>query len=60
MNKDNFIEADNKSGLSNQTKFRLNEIKKSKTIFTQKFKKEKQWVKNSANTLLLLIILTKL
>ena len=42
MNKDNFIEADNKSGLSNQTKFRLNEIKKSKTIFTQKFKKEKQ------------------
>ena len=34
------------SNLSNQTKFSLNRIYKLKTNLTQKFKKEKQWVKN--------------
>ena len=33
------------SNLSNQTKFNLNKIYKLKTNLTQKFKKEKQWVK---------------
>ena len=46
--------------LSDQTKFRLIEFNKIKTILTQKFMKEKQWVKNLVNILLHLIILTKL
>ena len=33
---------------------------KLKTILTQKFEKEKQWIKSLVNTLLLLIILTRL
>ena len=46
--------------LSDHTKFRLIEFNKIKTILTQKFMKEKQWVKNLVNILLHLIILTKL
>ena len=42
MNKCSSIEATNiYSNLNDQTKFRLNEINKIKTILTQKFKKEK-------------------
>ena len=41
MNKDSSIEAIDVSNLSDQTKFKLNEIMKLKTILTQKFKKEK-------------------
>ena len=44
------------STLRDQTKSRLNKIKKIKAILSQMFKKEKQWV----NTLLLLIILIRL
>ena len=43
------------STLRDQTKSRLNKIKKIKAILSQMFKKEKQWV----NTLLLLIILIR-
>ena len=41
MNIENFIEAANTSGLSDQTKFRLNEINKIKDYFNSEFKKEK-------------------
>ena len=41
MNKDSSIEPIDVSNLSDQTKFKLTEIMKLKTILTQKFKKEK-------------------
>ena len=41
MNKSSFIEAIDTSNLSDQTKFRLNEIHEIMTILIQKSKKEK-------------------
>ena len=45
-----------KTKLSNQTKFRLDEIKKIENYLSQKSIKENYAVKNCANLLLLLII----
>ena len=45
----------NEIPLSVQTKFRLNEINRRKDLS----KKERQWVKNWVNTLILLIISTR-
>ena len=41
INKDNFIEAINTSGLSDQTKLRLNEINKIKDYFNSKIQERK-------------------
>ena len=46
MNKGSSIEAVNTSSLSNQTKFRLNEIIKIEDDFNSEIKKEKQRVQN--------------
>ena len=46
MNKGSSIEAVNASSLSNQTKFRLNEIIKIEDDFNSEIKKEKQRVQN--------------
>ena len=46
--------------LSDQTKFRLYEINKKKTTLILKSKEERQRERNLVNTLLLLIILTRL
>ena len=42
MNKNSSIEEINTSNLSDQTKFRLNEMNEIKYILTQKFEKEKK------------------
>ena len=59
MNKSNSIEAIDKTDLSEQTKFRVDEISKIKNILSKKLIKENHVVKNQVNTLLFLIILTK-
>ena len=56
MNNGSSIEAIDASNLTDQTKFRLNEINEIKDYFDS----EKQWVKNLVNALLLLIIVTGL
>ena len=45
MNKENFIEAANTSGLSDQTKFRLNEINKIKDYFSSEIQERKMAIK---------------
>ena len=59
MNKSNSIEAIDKTDLSEQTKFRVDEISNIKNILSKKLIKENHVVKNQVNTLLFLIILTK-
>ena len=46
--------------LSDQTKFRLNKINKTKNYFNSEIQVRKTMSKNKVNTLLLLIILTRL
>ena len=46
--------------LSDQTKFRLNKINKTKNYFNSEIQERKTMSKNKVNTLLLLIILTRL
>ena len=41
MNKDNFVEAVNTSGPSDQTKFRLNEINEIKDYFNSEIRERK-------------------
>ena len=61
MSEFNSIEPLNKySNLSDQTKFRLNEINKIKDHFRFEIQEKKQWVKNYVKILLLLIILKRL
>ena len=61
MSEFNSIEPLNKySNLSDQTKFRLNEINKIKNHFRFEIQEKKQWVKNYVKILLLLIILKRL
>ena len=47
------------SNLGYQTKFRLNEVNKMKDYFNWEIK-EKKWLKNWVNILLLLIIMRRL
>ena len=63
MNEFNSIERHsnlNEISLSDQTKFSLNEINKIKDCFSSEIQERKQLVKSLVNTLLLLIILTRL
>ena len=61
MNKNNSIEAIGKTNLTNQTKFRSDEISKIENYFIEDILiKENHAVKNQVNMLLFLIILTKL
>ena len=63
MNELNSIERHsnlNEISLSDQTKFSLNEINKIKDCFSSEIQERKQLVKSLVNTLLLLIILTRL
>ena len=60
MNKGSFIEAIDASNLSDQTKFRLNEINEVKSYFNSEIWERKVIDKSLVHTLLLLIILTKL
>ena len=46
--------------LSDQTKFKLNKINKTKNYFNSEIQERKTMSKNKVNTLLLLIILTRL
>ena len=46
MNKSNSIEAIDKTNLTNQTKFRLDEISKIENILSKKLMKENHVVKN--------------
>ena len=48
------------SNLSNQTKFRLNEINKIKDYFNSEIQERKRMSKNLVNTLLFLITMAKL
>ena len=55
MNKSNSIEATDRTNLSEQTKFRLDEISKIENIFIKKLIKENHAAKNKVSMLLLLI-----
>ena len=46
MNKSNYIEAIDKTNLSNQTKFRLDEISKTENYFIEKIDQRKPCSKN--------------
>ena len=66
MNESNSLEVTNKNSnlnaipLSDQRKFRLNEINKIKDYFNFEIQERKIMTKRLNNTLLLLIILTRL
>ena len=61
MNECSSIETTNiYFNLSDQTKFRLNKINKTKNYFNSEIQERKTMSKNKVNTLLLLIILTRL
>ena len=52
MNESNSIEAIDKTNLTNQTKFRLDEVSKIENCFLKRLIKENHSVKNYANMLL--------
>ena len=45
MNESNSIEAIDKTNLTNQTKFRLDEISKTENYFVEDINQRKSWVK---------------
>ena len=60
MNKSNSMEAIDKTKLTNQTKFLLDEVSKIENYFIEEVNQRKSFSKNLVNMLLFLIILTKL
>ena len=59
MNKSNSIEAIDKTNLTNQTKFRLDEISKIENYFIEEINQRKSCSRELNNMLLFFIILTK-
>ena len=55
MNNSNSIEAIDKTDLSEQTKFRLDEISKIENYFIKEINQRKSWNKKLSNMLQLLI-----
>ena len=60
MNKSNSMEAIDKTKLTNQTKFLLDEVSKIENYFIEEVNQRKSFSKNLVNMLLFLIVLTKL
>ena len=60
MNKSNSIEAIDKANLTNQTKFRLDEISKIENYFIEEINQRKSCSKKLRKYVAVLIILTKL
>ena len=60
MNKSNSMEAIDKTKLTDQTKFLLDEVSKIENYFIKEVNQRKSCSKNLVNMLLFLIILTKL
>ena len=60
MNESNSIEAIDKTNLTSQTQFRLDEISKIENHFTEEINQRKPCSKKLRSMLLFLVILTKL